>query len=163
MNERYVYTLETKIYTYRGYFDTQAPTGLELFNAMLGFHARNLINKHVFAKSTVTVNKMKIVDNIAYILFRITNPDILDNRYFSAQKDQLRDVNREGDEEPAISCHIMINLAPEYDVFRAYPTTLENVPYLSRSIVLYTLNNIFADHLKENRKWTPKSGDEVER
>ena len=159
MNERYVYLLETKLYTFRSYFDAQAPTATSLFTDLLRIHAQNKIGKYGFGRSTASLHKMKIVGNYASFLFRVTNPDILDNRYFSETKDKLRDVKRQGDEEPAISCHAIINLDTKFDKFRAYPTSIENVPYLSRSMVLYMLNNIFADHMKEERLWTPKKGN----
>ncbi len=158
MNERYIYLLETKIYTFRSYFNSQAPTAAVLFQDVQNLYGKKKIGTYKFGKSTISLEKMRVIGGFARMLFRVTNPDIPDNRFYSEAKGKLRDAGREGDEEPAISCHVIVNLDSKFDVFQSYPTAMENVPYLSRSNILYTLNGIFGDHFSEERLWTPKSG-----
>lgn len=159
MDERFVFKFETSIKTFRGYFDSDAPTGKALFTDVMQLCSSQKIGEYsVGEKGSISIQQVELKGNYCRILFRLTDENIPDHLYYNPLNGSFRLGERQEDEKPAISCHMVIDVSSEHDDFRSYPTAVENVPYLSRSTVYKMLNLICSDHFRSSRDWVPSSG-----
>lgn len=147
--ERYGFLGEFKIYTYRNLFPNQVPTAKDLFAQLKNLHKTQA---HTLDRPPrkLRIEKFRITDNgYAELLFHLTDPNIPDNVLANRTNGKLRTLKRNPSEDPAISAHIVINLSSDFDQSRYYPSCIENMDYLPRSLVIQFFNEWMASTLSQ--------------
>lgn len=146
---RYVYVCEFGVKTVYSRF--QPPNAYETLQRVMELNNQGVLNAFEAGQKKVTLTKIRFEGRIAKLLFRLTDPDIPDNILENEESGELREATRLEAEVPARSAHLVIDCSEEHDVARAYPATVENVDYLSKSYITLLLNKILRDHFTEER------------
>lgn len=139
------------IHTYYNLFQNNVPTAANLFDELLRRHDKN---PYAFNQSTKTIKirEFKISNSkYAEILFQMTDPSIPDHVLSDRDSGDLRTAERKQNEDPAISAHVLIDLNSPHDQRRSYPTCIENIDYLPRSLIIRFFNEWMAGCLSEER------------
>lgn len=158
-SERYFYICESKISTFRGYFDP--PTIKELIESLQNHVLAGLVTAVSYGNKSVSLSDLVVDGGVAAFLFRITDPDIPDSILENSLLRTLREAKREKGEVPALSAHLVINMSKQYDVSHAYPSAIENIDRFPRSTIENYLLRVFGDLFGENR-FHPKHGEDRE-
>lgn len=151
-DERYGFVGEIKISTFRNYFREAVPKGHDVFYKLKeGFTSGNNYVLKMDAR-TVEIKDFSISNSRhAELLFKMTDPGIPDNVWSDRTNGKLRPALRTATEDPAVSAHVLVDLADTFDVSRAYPTCIENIDYLPRSLIIQFFNEWLAKTLAEKR------------
>ena len=163
-HERYAFLGELRVYTYRNLFKNNVPNGLGLFQQIEKQHSSG--DSHIL---TQPPRELKLTQfrfsntNYAELLFRITDPSIPDNVLSDRTSGTLRTAERKATEDPAVSAHVLVNLDPKFDAAKLYPTCIENIDFLPRSLVVQFLNEWFEATLSEERDRPEKKDKKVYR
>lgn len=158
LDQRYAFKLETHIQTYRKYFESRKPTASKLFLNVKALYDAGSLGSFVNGETEVSIQDISVTKSEAIVLFRLTDPKIQDRRYFNSNTSAFRDGVRKSGEVPAISAHMVFDISKTYDADHSYPTMIENVDLLSRSMILTAFNNILARHFAKMMDWTSSTG-----
>lgn len=147
--ERYGFLGEFKIYTFRNSFPNQVPTAQDLFAQLEKLHKSQ---RHTLERPPrkLRIEQFRITPKgYAELLFHLTDPNIPDNVLADRTNGKLRTLKRNASEDPAISAHVVINLSSDFDQSRHYPSCIENMDYLPRSLVIQFFNEWMAATLSQ--------------
>lgn len=146
--ERYGFLGELRVYTFRNLFRNEIPLGFQLFKNLHELHhagAAHLMNK---VPKTIRIHEFQISNfRYAEILFQLTDPSIPDNVLSDRKSGGLRVAKRSPTEDPAVSAHMVVDLDPKFDNERKYPACIENIDYLSQSLIIQFFNEWMAKEL----------------
>lgn len=148
---RYVFELETYIYTYRNLFKSLAPSATDLFAKIDQSFRDGQFPERKYDNQTISLKKIQVSAGEAVMLFWLTDPSIPDPDFAKVDTGTLRNASRLTGEEPAISAHLFVKTSASQDQRKSYETYLENVDFLSRSSIQKYLNDIFNSIYSENR------------
>lgn len=164
--ERYAFVGDLKVFTYRNYFKDAVPTGLELFTALKQKFDKGETYSLTLAPRTFLLHSFSISNSgFAELLFHMIDPSIPDNVLKDRKSNALRKNKRKPNEDPAVSAHFVVNLNAKFDSVRSYPTCIENIDYLPKTMMVSFLNHWMAAKLREERTrpqekipkiWQPK-------
>lgn len=147
-NERFGFLGEVKVYTYRHLFKNQVPLGHDLFKDLQKLFQNgsgHILNR---APKAIRIHEFKITNSrYAEILFQMTDPSIPDNVLSDRTSGGLRVALRNASEDPAVSAHMVVNLDSKYDPERTYPSCIENIDYLPRSLIIQYFNEWMASKM----------------
>lgn len=139
-----------KVSTYRNLFKNQVPIGHDLFSRLLKIF--NASGSHTMNRTPriVRLHEIQITNSgYAEILFQMVDPNIPDNVLSDRTNGDLRVARRKATEDPAVSAHMVVNLDSKYDQKRSYPTCIENIDFLPRSLIVIYFNEWMANSLSE--------------
>lgn len=154
--ERYIYICEIGVSTYRNFFG--APKGLELFSALKKLHEEDKIEAFVTGNTRIAVSDIKTYKDHTVLLIRLSDPSIPDNILENEKDFSLRTSERKAGEAPAVSAHVVIDLAAKHDGASAYPAAIENVDHISITAISNYLNSVIATNFTRTLERTlPKS------
>lgn len=150
--ERFVFLGELRLYTYRNLFPNDVPNGRATYDQLEAIFAKgNALTQSLNGK-TLSVVDMKIgKDDKAELLFRIVDPRIPDNVLLDRQNGNLSVAKRKLTEDPAVSAHVLIDFSAKHDQLKLYPCAIENIDFLSRSLVISYLNQWMAQTLSQQK------------
>lgn len=154
-SQRFGYVGEFRIRTSRNFFPNDVPTAADFFGGVLALFSKGKLVPHIYERKTLKISDIRIQSGYAIILLRLTDPDIPDNDLADRTSGNLRRVARKPSEDPAVSAHVVVDIGLGGDVSRSYPTCIENVGFLSRSLIVSFFNEIAASHMK---KMCPRPG-----
>jgi hypothetical protein len=87
-------------------------------------------------KKTLEIVEMKITKgDHAELLFRIVGPDISDNVLLDRTNGKLQTSKRMVTQDPAVSAHVLIDFSSAHDQKKRYPCAVENIDFLSGSLM----------------------------
>jgi hypothetical protein len=153
MYERYTYVGETLISSFGNLFPDDVPTGIKLFSELQNLFANSHCEEFVQGQKRLKLWKMTIdSSHYAQLLFRLVDPAIPDNELADRTNGVLRTAARKPNEDPAISAHVVVDLRAKHDQRLSYPTCIEKIDFLPRSLVIQYLNFVFGKHLKVAKK-----------
>ena len=69
LNERFVFIVETEVYTFRRKFDTKTPTAKTVFKNLKNLKDNNKIPHYQYGDSDVSVTQIDIIGDVVSILF----------------------------------------------------------------------------------------------
>lgn len=150
--ERYGFLGELHVYTFRNLFKNQVPLGLQLFKDLHALHSAGHVHTMNRAPKSIRIHDFQISNSrYAEILFQLTDPSIPDNVLSDRKSGGLRVAKRNATEDPAVSAHMVVDLNPKFDKGRKYPTCIENIDYLSRSLMIEYFNQWMAAKLSQQK------------
>lgn len=150
--ERYGFLGEVHVYTFRNLFKNQVPLGLQLFNDLHALHSAGGVHVMNRAPKSIRIHEFQISNSrYAEILFQLTDPSIPDNVLSDRKSGGLRVAKRNPTEDPAVSAHMVVDLNPKFDNGRKYPACIENIDYLSRSLMIQYFNEWMAAKLSQQK------------
>ncbi|WP_321829732.1 hypothetical protein [Thalassovita sp.] len=148
--ERYGFLGEVRVYTFRNLFKNQVPLGLQLFDKLHTLHIAGSVHVMNRAPKSIRIHEFQISNSrYAEILFQLTDPSIPDNVLSDRNNGGLRVAKRKITEDPAVSAHMVLDLNPKFDNARKYPACIENIDYLSRSLIIDYFNEWMAKSLSQ--------------
>ena len=150
--ERYGFLGEMHVYTFQNFFKNSVPLGSDLFAQLQTIYKTGAV--HVLAQATksIQIHEFNITNSgYAEILFHLTDPSIPDNVLSDRVLGGLRVAKRTSTEDPAVSAHMVVDLNKSFDYDRKYPTCIENIDYLSRSLIIQYFNQWMADKLSQQK------------
>lgn len=150
--ERYGFLGELRVYTFRNLFKNDVPLGSQLFTDLYKLHHAG--GAHVMSKApkTIRIHEFQISNSrYAEILFQLTDPSIPDNVLSDQKSGELRVAKRKPTEVPAVSAHMVVDLNTKFDNGRKYPTCIENIDHLSRSLMIQFFNEWMSAKLSQQR------------
>lgn len=151
--ERFVFLGEVRLKTFRNLFMNDVPTAMSVFSELLKLHSGG--NSHTLS---LPPKELKLVEfkisnsRYAEMLFRMTDPSIPDNVLSDRQHGTLRTAARMPTEDPAVSAHVVVDLSASHDHERLYPTAIENIDFLPRSLIVNYFNEWMTNELSETRE-----------
>ena len=161
-NERLAFVGELKLYTYKNLFPNDIPKALEIFNQIEALHKSKSLDGFKQGYSTLSLRKVDLSEKgYAKLLFWLVNPTIPDSEYANQSTGKKRIATRHKDEEPVRSAHVLVDLRSHYDAKRSYPTSIEDVDYIPRSMVINFLNRCFKDHFATKKKRLAKKDEQT--
>lgn len=150
--ERYGFLGEVHVYTFRNLFKNQVPLGLQLFNDLHALHCAGDIHVMKRAQKSIRIHEFQVSNSrYAEILFQLTDPSIPDNVLSDRKSGVLRVAKRNNTEDPAVSAHMLVDLNSQFDKIRKYPACIENIDYLSRSLMIQYFNEWMAAKLSQQK------------
>lgn len=150
--ERFGFLGGMRAYTYRNLFKNDVPTGLEVFTQLHGLHNGGSVHVMGSGRKSIKIHQFDIsASGHAEVLFHMTDPSIPDNVLSDRKSGGLRVAGRTVTEDPAVSAHMVIDLNSSYDLSRTYPTCIENIDYLSRSLMVQYFNEWMAARLSKSK------------
>lgn len=150
--ERYGFLGEVHVYTYRNLFKNQVPLGTQLFTDLQTFHNSGSVHVMKRAPKSIRIHEFQISNSrYAEILFQLTDPSIPDNVLSDRKSGGLRVAKRNSIEDPAVSAHMVVDLNAKFDNGRKYPACIENIDYLSRSLIIQYFNEWMAAKLSQQK------------
>lgn len=163
--ERFGFLGKVRVYTFRDYFKNDVPSGLDVFKKLLQFHAQpNGAHVMEMGGKKLRIKDFKITNtDFAEILFQMTDPSIPDNVLVDRVKGGARIASRLPSEDPAVSAHCIVDLNSKFDIFKSYPTCIENIDYLPRSLVVHFMNQWMSKSLSEERIKKDSKGKDIKR
>ncbi len=147
--QRYCYVCELGVKTLYNHFPP--PPILDLFQTFSELLQGGTDLYRDYGERRVSLSEISIENGKIAALFRLTDPDIPDNILENQNTQELRVAEREDDEVPARSAHIVINADAAYNPAAAYPLVIENVDGLSRSLISALLNHLLGEHFTDER------------
>ncbi|PHQ99481.1 MAG: hypothetical protein COB39_03225 [Marinosulfonomonas sp.] len=126
--------------TYRNNF--QAPTARQFLTEIQTLKNQDINLSFQKGEQCITLHDLRFDGNIAKLLFRITDPRIPDNIVENQEDHSLRTLERNEEEVPAISAHLIVNIDARFDQALGYPATFENVEILSKSNISWFFNQL---------------------
>lgn len=152
-DERYAFICETRMYTYRNSF--APPTARETLEDLQGLLGSEETITRSYGNRRFSLVELQVQKDSAHLLFRLSDPNIPDNILENEQDMSLRPSERRKGETPAISAHLVIDISSHHDSTSAYPTAIENVDYISISLIRVFLNDVLAAYFTTKREKTP--------
>jgi uncharacterized protein Veg len=146
---RYCFICELGVKTLYDYFTP--PPAIQIFTDLKASLDEGVDLFRDFGSKRVTLTKIAIDEHWVTLLFRLTNPDIPDGVLEKQADQSLRVAERQDGEVPARSAHVVIDARAKFDIAAAYPMVVENVEYLSKSVVSSVLNQVLKELLTEER------------
>ncbi len=148
--ERFCFLGGIRVYTYRNLFKNDVPTGIEVFKQLRDLHNGGSVHIMVSGQKSIKIHQFDIsAAGHAEVLFQMTDPSIPDNVLSDRDSGGLRVAGRKQTEDPAVSAHIVVDLNSRHDLERTYPTCIENIDYLSRSLIVQYFNEWMAAQLSK--------------
>ncbi len=109
-------------------------------------------------KKTLEIVEMKITkSDHAELLFRIVDPDIPDNVLLDRTNGKLQTSKRMVTQDPAVSAHILIDFSSAHDQKKRYPCVVENIDFLSGSLMNSYSNLWMAQSFSQLKKRPAKN------
>jgi len=150
--ERYGFLGEIHLYTFRNLFKNEVPLGSDVFAQLQSFHSANDVHEMGMGTKSIRIHEFKIANTgHAEVLFQMTDPSIPDNVLSDRKNRKLRVASRNPTEDPAVSAHMVVDLDSKFDKDRKYPTCIENIDYLSRSLMIQYFNQWMAAKLTQQK------------
>jgi hypothetical protein len=155
--ERFAFLGEFRVYTFRNYFQNSVPTMSALVTEMQA----NIATKKTYiltaGAKTLTLWDLHVSKSgYAEFLFRLTDPEIPDNELADRGNGALRTAARKSQEDPAVSAHVVIDMRTKHDTARSYPTCIENMSHLPRSLIERFFNEWFTKEFGISKPWGKK-------
>lgn len=152
-NERYAFVGEFKLYTYKNLFPNDAPKAQAIFNQIEKLYLSKSLGGFVQGYSTLSLREIDLTEKgFVELLFWLVNPNIPDSEYANQTTGKKRVAKRQKGEEPVRSAHMLIDLRSKHDAKRCYPTSIEDVDYIPRSMVMNYLGRCLKDHFSKMKK-----------
>ncbi len=150
--ERYGFLGEVHLYTFRNLFKNDVPLGSEVFDQLQKMHSAGDVHEMGLGTKTIKIHEFKVTNSgHAEILFQMTDPSIPDNVLSDRLSGGLRVASRNANEDPAVSAHMVVDLDSKFDKERKYPACVENIDYLSRSLMIQYFNQWMASKLSQKK------------
>ena len=165
-SECFVFDAELFFRSHRGAFEAEVPTGLEIFDTILAHHASEGIEALQYGSRNLYLHRAHRDGDYVALLFHLTDPEVRDRDYAKPETRELRTALREEGEEPAFSAHVLIKVASEFDIRRAYPCIIQQTESLTRTVILDFINVILRrlfDEERDNPKRAGKKAKEAQR
>lgn len=151
--ERYAFVGELELYTYKNLFPNDAPKAQFIFDELEKLHKSTSLAGFVQGHSTLSLVKIDLSETgFAKLLFWLVNPKIPDSEYANQTTGKKRIATRMAGEEPVRSAHVLVDLRSHHDAKRCYPTSIEDVDYIPRSMVINFLSRCLQDHFSKKKK-----------
>lgn len=151
--ERDAFVGELQLYTYRNLFPNDAPKAGDIFKEIEALHKAKSLDGFVQGFANLSLRRIDLSEaGYAKLLFWLVNPSIPDSEYANTTTGKKRIATRRSDEEPVRSAHVLVDLRAKNDAKRCYPTSIEDVDYIPRSMVINFLNRCFKDHFSKQKK-----------
>lgn len=148
--ERFGFLGVMRVYTFRNLFNNDVPTGMEVFKRLRDLHNGGSVHTMGSGRKSIRIQQFDIsTSGHAEVLFQMTDPSIPDNVLSDRKSGGLRVAGRTQTEDPAVSAHIVVDLNSAHDLERTYPTCIENIDYLSRSLMVQYFNEWMAAQLSK--------------
>ena len=160
--ERFVYNGVINVSTFRDNFPNDIPSADEIFSQLNSLHNAKKLSSTSYGKKEMSIADIDYKKGqYVAILFWITDPDILDNDYKNPSGTIHRAKRRPG-HIPSASAHMVVSLEDKHDTEARYPCVIENVAWVSKTLILKHLQAISSEHLSvrkpapidENKKRT---------
>lgn len=159
--ERFGFLGGMRVYTFNNLFKNDVPTGLEVFTQLRDLHNGGSVHVMGSGRKSIKIHQFDISAlGYAEVLFQMTDPSIPDNVLSDRKSGGLRVAERTVTEDPAVSAHMVVDLNSSHDPSRTYPTCIENIDYLSRSLMVQYFNEWMAAQLSKSKL---RMGEKVER
>ncbi len=148
--ERFGFLGGMRVYTYKNLFKNDVPTGLEIFTQLRSKHNGGSVHVMGSGRKSIKIHQFDIsTSGYAEILFQLTDPSIPDNVLSDRKSGGLRVAGRTVTEDPAVSAHMVVDLNSSHDLSRTYPSCIENIDHLSRSLMVQYFNEWMAAALSK--------------
>lgn len=133
-----------------------------IFGEIETLHNSKSLKGFVQGFATLSLRKIDLSEKgFAKLLFWLVNPTIPDSEYANQATGKKRIATRLKGEEPVRSAHVLIDLRTQHDAKRCYPTSIEDVDYIPRSMVISYLNRCFKDHFAKKKKRLVKKDEQT--
>ncbi|WP_225028548.1 hypothetical protein [Xinfangfangia pollutisoli] len=149
-SHRYVFVCEIGISTLYDRFPP--PTARAVFQALAEKCKKGELPVKSTGLATGRIHDIRIDGDYVIILFRYSDPEISEGTAENIETRGLRRLELLEKEIHAVSAHMLIDLAEPHEATSAYPTIVENVDSVSRSLMMACLNTACRDFFTEKRR-----------
>jgi hypothetical protein len=163
MVNRYGFKLQMSVSTFQNYFPHLTPTARDLANILAQRHANGTLPSISYGTQSVSIADVALSGNSLSVLFHLYDPLIQDQDYHDPTNGNIRLAQRRAGEEPARSAHLVLDISAKNDQARDYPTGLENVEFLSRSLIQRYLNDLMEQTESRQEVWTSSKGNQEQK
>lgn len=150
VSHRYVFICEIGVATVFNRFTP--PTAREVFELLRDKCREGKLPVKSTGLATGKIEKITIDGDYAAVLFRYTDPEISESTAEDTDTKALRILALKPKELHAVSAHILIDISAKHDAKAAYPAVVENVDWLSRSLMIACLNAACTAFFTEKRR-----------
>jgi hypothetical protein len=156
MSYRKAFVGELYIRTHRNFFNSQAPTAREFFDALAAAHNKGKVPSVDYENRSLRLKEIRRGNSGWRMLFILIDPEAPDPSLLNRSSASIRDQRRGSDEDPIFSCHLVVADDAKYDAHRKYPLALENRSLVSKTTIFNLFNTFAKLFLSSTKTWTSK-------